>query len=84
MLWNNELLNRKATCSQFIRANAAMKGKPNLTVSTLCEWINEELLLNETLEPSFPCAIHVETARKCMHHRDLRLSSIKRGLLLMA
>ena len=42
MLWKDESLCKKA--SRFICANAALKGKPNLTVGSFCRWVNEELL----------------------------------------
>ena len=42
VLWSNEELNKKA--SEYVRANAAVKGAPNMTT----------LLPNFTLEPGFP------------------------------
>ena len=77
VLWKNESLNRKAT--RFIRANAAVKGQANLTVGTFCEWVNEELLPSETLEPGFPRSIHIETARKWMHELGFEVLSHKKG-----
>ena len=41
-----------------------MLKKPNFTIHSFCEWINKELLPNETLEPGFPRRVSVETARK--------------------
>ena len=77
VLWRNESLNKKA--ARFIRANSAVKGKPNLTVGTFCQWVNEELLPNETLEPGFPRSIHVETARKWMHEMGFQVLKHKKG-----
>ena len=70
-------MNKKA--ARFIRANSAVKGKPNLTVGTFCQWVNEELLPNETLEPGFPRNIHVETARKWMHEMGFQVLKHKKG-----
>ena len=52
VLWNSESLSRIAT--QHIRENTSVKGISNLTSLTFCEWVNKELLSNETLEPGFP------------------------------
>jgi len=62
VLWNYEDLNKKAT--EYVRSNAAVKGKPNLTSIDFCCWINESLLPNSTIEPSFPRKICLETAHK--------------------
>ena len=32
-----------------------------------CQWVNDDLLVNTTLEPGFPRKIAMETARKWMH-----------------
>lgn len=77
VLWKNETLNKKAT--RFIRGNAAVKGKPNLTVSIFCQWVNEKLLPNETLEPGFPRRIAIETARKWMHEMGFQVLTAKKG-----
>ena len=45
----NEILNNKA--GDYIRSSANVKGKPNFTVSQFCQWLNGDLLQNETLEP---------------------------------
>jgi len=62
VLWKNEELSKKAT--EYIRSNAAVKGRPNLTAADFCVWVNESLLPNSTLEPGFPRKICLETARK--------------------
>ena len=77
ILWTNEDLNRKAT--RYIRENANVKGQPNLTVSTFCQWVNNDLLPNETLEPGFPRKIAVETARKWMHELGFEVVLKKKG-----
>ena len=68
VLWTSEELNRKASMS--IRENANVKGLSNLTVSQFCQWVNDELLLNETLEPGFPHKI--ETAQGGCMNLDLK------------
>ena len=64
VLWSDEALNRKV--ARHIRENASVKGQPNLTVGQFCQWVNDDLLPNETLEPGFPRKISIETARKWM------------------
>ena len=52
---------------EYIRSNAAVKGRPNLTAADLCVWVNESLQPNSTLEPGFPRKICLETAYKWLH-----------------
>ena len=75
--WNNEHLNKKAT--QFIRNNNNVKGRPNLTVGGFCEWVNTDLLINETLEPGYPRKIGLETACKWMHELGFEVVAKKKG-----
>lgn len=49
VLWRCESLSSKA--AKYIRENAADKGRSNLTCFSFCEWVNEDLLQNSTLEP---------------------------------
>lgn len=77
ILWSNEALNKKATI--YVRANANVKGQPNLTASSFCSWVNEELLPNELLEPGFPRKIGVDTARLWLHHLGFEVLSARKG-----
>ena len=77
VLWKNEDLNKKA--SRYIRENAAVKGKPNLTGGKFCLWVNDELLPNETLEPGFPRKVSVQTARKWMHELGFEVLESKKS-----
>jgi len=52
---------------------------PNLTIHSFCEWINEELFPNETLEPGFPRRVFLETARKWLHQIDFQIIEKKKG-----
>lgn len=52
VLWKNEELNKKAV--EYVRENAAVKGRPNLTTVDFCKWVNDCFLPNCTLEPGFP------------------------------
>ena len=77
VLWSNEDLNRKAT--KYIRENASVKGQPNLTVGKFCQWVNDDLLPNETLEPGFPRKVAIETARKWMIELGFNVVWKKKG-----
>ena len=77
VLWTNEDLNKKAT--EYIRGNADLKGQPNLTVGKFCQWVNDDLLPNETLPPGFPRNVSVETARKWMHELWFEVVVKKKG-----
>ena len=44
-----------------------------------CQWVNDNLLPNETLEPGFPRKISVETARKWMHELGFEVVTKKKG-----
>lgn len=77
VLWSNEDLNKKAT--RYIRENANVKGRPNLTIAKFCQWVNDDLLFNSTLEPGFPRKIGVETSRKWMHQLGFSVVNKKKG-----
>ncbi len=62
LLWSNEDLNMKAT--KYVRENASVKGQPNMTAGSFCQWVNECLLPSSCLEAGFPRKISVETGRK--------------------
>ena len=77
VLWSNEDLNRKAT--KYIRENASVKGQPNLTVGKFCQWVNDDLLPNETLEPGFPRKVAIETATKWIIELGFNVVRKKKG-----
>ena len=76
-MWSDESLNRKA--AKYIRENASIKGKPNLTVSQFCQWVNDDLLPNETLVPGFPRKVSLESARKWMIKLGFNVVRKKKG-----
>lgn len=77
VLWRNEDLNKKA--ARYIRENAFVKGRANLTAGSFCSWINQELLPNETVEPGFPRKVSVDTARTWMHELGFEVLLSKKG-----
>ena len=80
VLWSNENFNKKA--ARYIRTNACVKGKPNLTEHSFCQWVNEVLLPKKTLEPGFPRKVGLETARKWMHEMGYEVLRSKKGAYL--
>lgn len=77
VMWCSEELNEKAT--RYIRDNANVKGQPNIIITKFCQWVNEDLLPNMTLEPGFPRKIGIETARKWMHELGFSVVVKKKG-----
>ena len=77
VLWSDEGLNSKA--AKHVRENASVKGKPNLTVGQFFQWVNDDLLPNETLEPGFPRKVSMETARKWMIELGFSVVRKKKG-----
>jgi hypothetical protein len=80
VLWANEELNKKATA--YVRANAAVKGKPNMTSIEFCKWVNKTLLPNSTLEPGFPRRVSVETSRKWLHEMGFEVLTARKGIFI--
>lgn len=82
VLWSSEDLNKKAT--KYIRENANVKGRPNLTTSSFCRWINNDLLPNVSLPPGYPRRVSIETARRWLHELGFVILSGNKGMFLMA
>ena len=80
VLWQNEELSKKAT--EYVRQNAALKGRPNLTSADFCRWINDSLLPHSTLEPGFPRKISTETARLWLHHLGFEVLTAQKGIFI--
>ena len=78
VLWSSEELNEKA--STFVQKHAAVKGEPNLKTATFCEWVNQDLLPNTSLEPGFPRKISIETARKWLHELGFKVLTPAKGM----
>ncbi len=77
-LWSNEELNKKAT--KYVRGNANVKGKPNMTSIEFCQWVNNNLLKNSTLEPGFPRSVSLSTAVRWLHHLGFEVLTPKKGV----
>jgi hypothetical protein len=80
VLWQNEELSKKAT--EYVRQNAAVKRRPNLTSANFCRWVNDSLLPQSTLEPGFPRKISIETARLWLHHLGFEVMTAKKGIAI--
>ena len=77
VLWSDEGLDSKA--AQHGRENASIKGKPNLTMGQFCQWVNDDLLPNETRELGFLRKVSMETARKWMIELGFSVVRKKKG-----
>ena len=77
VLWHSESLNKKVR--RYVQEKAFVKGSANLTTFLFCQWVNKQLLVNETLEPGYPRAISVETARRWFHELGFEVLTAKKG-----
>lgn len=67
----------------WIRENATVKGKPNLTAAGFCEWLNTELLpLVRTHHPKAPKKVSNTTATSWLHKLGFSSSSTKKGVYI--
>ena len=65
--------------ARYIRENANVKGHPKLTAGKFCQWVNNDLLPNQTLECGFLRKISLETARKWMLELSFNVVRKKKG-----
>ena len=73
----------KDTALKWIRENATVKGKPNLTAATFCEWLNTELLpLVGNHHPEAPKKVSTATATRWLHKLGFSPTSTKKGVYI--
>ena len=80
LLWDDEDLNEQAT--RYIRANASVKGRPNLTAADFCEWVNDYLLPTSVLDNSLPHQISLTTATTWMHELGFQIIVKSKGIYI--
>ena len=82
---NNTLMSSEELCEKarvYVRDNAAPRGKPNLTASAFCQWVNNDLLPKSVLEPGYPRRVSVETARKWLHELGFEILQLSKGVFI--
>ena len=82
---NNTLMSNEELCEKarvYVRANAAPRGRPNLTSSAFCQCVNNDLLPNSVLEPGYPRRVSVETARKWLHDLGFEILLLSKGVFI--
>ena len=82
---NNTLMSNEELCEkarEYVRDNAAPRGRPNLTSRSFCLWVNNTLLPNSVLEPGFPHRVSVETARKWLHQLGFEILQMSKGVFI--
>ena len=82
---NNTLMSNEEICEkarEYVRENAAPRGRPNLTARAFCQWVNNELLPNSVLEPGYPRRVSVETARKWLHNLGFDVLQLSKGVFI--
>ena len=80
VLWANEELCEKAM--EYVRANSAVKGTPNMNKMDFYKWVNKTLFHNSTLEPGFPCKVSVETAQKWGYEMGFEVLHARKGIFI--
>ena len=70
-------------CLEWVRNNAYVKGKPNMTAEDFCSWVNVNLL-PRVLEnhASAPSKITARTARSWLHKLGFEQVSSKKGIYI--
>ena len=53
-----------------------------MTATVFCEWVNNDLLPNSTLEPGYPQNISLETARKWLHQLSFEFITPQKGIFV--
>ena len=76
-LLNDDELRLEA--SMWVRASAYQKGEANMTASTFCQWVNDDLLPSHHLPPELPRSISLRTAMRWLHKLGFRPTSHKKG-----
>ena len=83
---NHTLMSNEEICERardYVREDAAPRGRPNLTAAAFCQWVNNELLSNVTLKPGYPTlAPSVETARKWLHDLGFDVLQMSKGVFI--
>ena len=79
-VYHDERLNHKA--AEWVRAHAFMKGEPNMTAQSFCDWINSDLLVASHLPTFFPREISLRTSIRWLHHLGFKPVSHKKGVYI--
>ena len=80
---SNTLMSSEEICEKarvYVWENAAPRGRPNLTAAAFCEWMNNDLMPNSTLEPDFLRGVSAETARKWLHDLGFYVLQMSKGV----
>ena len=56
----------------WVRENAYRKGEANMTATSFCQWVNNDLLPSYHLSPNLPRTISVRTATRWLHKLGFR------------
>ena len=78
VLWQKKK-GSESPCHNYVRENSFVKGKPNLTNSMFCKYVNEVLLPNKVLDPGFPCSVSIETSSKWLYFLGFSRKGHKKG-----
>ena len=77
---HDEAMNHKA--AEWVREHAFVKGEPNMTAQSFCEWVNNDLIPSSHLPPHFPPSTSLRTAVRWLHHLGFKQVSHKKGVYI--
>ena len=80
-MYLDEELNSKDR--QWVRENACVKGRPNMTAQSFCQYANNNFLQSNHLPPYFPRQISIATAICWLHHLGFKHVITKKEFILM-
>ena len=72
----------RSKAAQWVRSNASVKGKPNMTALKFCNWVNTDLLPHTDLPPILSQSIKEGTAVKWLHELGFRSQKHKKGIYI--
>ena len=74
--------NLRSKAATWVRANATVRGQPNMTGAKFGLWVNSELLPNTDLLPGCPQEIRPRTAVKWLHRLGFRPQSHRKSVYI--
>ena len=76
--------NCRHRAAEWVRRNATVKGKPNLTAAKFSSWVNTDLLPSSELPPECPQTTTERTAAKWLNQLGFHSYSLKKRVMAMS
>ena len=79
-VYHDEALNHKA--AEWVREHAFVKGEPNMTAQSFCDWVNNTLLPSSHLPLHFPRSVSLRTSVRWLHNLGFKPVSHTKGVYI--